>query len=138
MFLESEQHVVHRELCYAGKLDFGYLGYDDKTYCVDLKTSTAIQKSHEKQVVAYKYARETMEGEYVIKSRYGKSYDTHLLVNKIKYDHCSILNISRDFNLKYKIVKDEYYLFESYKGLLVHYYTDSKRKIKNIRAKERR
>ena len=138
-YIESEQHVVHKSLCYAGKLDFGYLGKDSKTYCVDLKTSNAIYSNHEIQVVSYKYARETMDGEYVIKSSFGKLYDKTLKLNKIKYDKCAILNISRDyFYLDFKVVKDEHYKQESFKALLLYYYVSAKRKINNIRAKERR
>lgn len=137
-FIESEKQVVHTELCYAGTLDFTYEGFDNKIYCVDLKTSNAIYKEHEIQIVSYKYARESMTGSYIIKSTFGDEYDKTIKSDSLKIDKCAILNISRDFfTLVFKIVRDEEYKQKSFEALLSHFYISAKRRLNNKRAKAR-
>lgn len=165
-FLESEKPVCHRELCFAGTLDFIYEGFDGKIYCVDLKTSGAIYKEHELQVVGYKYGRESMRivesiiadtnGNYSEKihpakfevrfNQDGNSWEKTFEYPLIKIDNCAILRISRDyFDLEFKVIKYVECKFEAFKHLLGYYYTstdhwtNSKYRMKgNIRAKERR
>jgi Fe-S-cluster containining protein len=135
-FLESERFVVHQELCYAGTLDFIWLGYDDKIYCTDLKTSNSIYKEHELQCSAYKQARESMEGEYKIYCQYGnENWIKVYNYDKMKIDEVSILNIERDFfNLEHKIIKDVDNLQVAFNYLVGFYYAFAKRRLNNNRA----
>jgi Fe-S-cluster containining protein len=135
-FLESERFVVHQELCYAGTLDFLWIGYDDKIYCTDLKTSNSIYKEHELQCSAYKQARESMEGEYKIYCKYGnENWIKVYNYDKMKIDEVSILNIERDFfNLEHKIIKDVDNLQVAFNYLVGFYYAFAKRRLNNKRA----
>ena len=55
-FLETEQKVTHELLGYAGTIDIVCM-IDGEVWVVDLKTSSAIHKSHHLQVTAYAEAR---------------------------------------------------------------------------------
>jgi hypothetical protein len=139
-YLASEQFVCDRELCYAGTLDFIYEGIDNKIYCVDLKTSNMIYPEHEIQTVAYKTARESMSGKYdKLSIVNNNSWNDIVEYNELKIDKCAILNISRDyFDLEYKIINDIEYKQKSFEALLSFYYISKKRRVNNLRAKERR
>jgi hypothetical protein len=138
-FLESEKPVVHRELCYAGTLDFIYIDNDNNIVCCDLKTSNAIYKEHEIQPVAYRYARESMEGDYkVYCKRNGNEWKKIYNYPKIQIDTCGILNITRESKLTYKNINNIDDYFESFKGLLIFFYAYAKRRLNNFRAKERK
>lgn len=141
-FIESEKPVVHQDLCYAGTLDFIYRGFDDKIYCIDVKTSGSVYKEHEIQAVSYKYARESMEGDYIVyNKRYNNDWTKTYNYPKIKIDASGILNIQRDyFWLDFKVTKDSDIVnyMTSFEGLLTFFYSSSARKLKNKRAKLRR
>lgn len=156
-FIESEKPVIHRDLAYCGTLDYIYEGYDGLIYCDDLKTSNSIYKTHETQVVSYKYARESMNPvksidmfesfvndneptKYQIQfNQDGNTWTKTFNYPLIKIDKCGILRISRDFlELEYKIVKEEENKMRSFKALLTHFYSISARRLKNARAKNRK
>jgi hypothetical protein len=152
-FIESEQTVVNRDKCVAGTLDFIYEDLDGLIYCVDLKTTSfkpyknkktnkttyninSYYDDHEFQVCAYKDARETMSGEYLVKSMYGGK---SMRVDKIKIQGCKILYIERDFfNLIDHDIKDAENRKECFYSLLSLYYLRCARNLNNKRAKERR
>jgi hypothetical protein len=139
-YIVSEQYVCHNELCYAGTLDFIYKGFDNKIYCVDLKTSNGVYPEHEIQVVAYKTARESMFGKYdklsVVKNN---SWNDLIEYDNIIIDKCVILHIpQKDFYLDFKIIDDIGNKQKSFEALLSFYYISKKRRLNNFRAKERR
>ena len=139
-FITSEQYVCHNKLCYAGTLDFIYEGFDNKIYCVDLKTSNGIYPEHEIQVVAYKIAREDMLGKYdKLSIINNNSWNDVIIYDQIKIDKCAILHIpQKDFYLDFKIINDIEYKQKSFEALLSFYYISKKRRLNNFRAKERR
>jgi hypothetical protein len=151
-FIESEKTVVHTNLCYAGTLDFCYEGFDDKVYCVDIKTTSfkpykqkdkktdykmnMYYKDHEIQVVSYKYAREAMTGSYVVCTN---THDKTIVADNIKIDGCKVLYIERDFfNLIDHDVKEVKLKQKSFEALLVYFYTSAKRRLKNNKRAEQR
>ena len=137
-FIESEKPIVHEKDCCAGTFDFSFIGKSGRKVIVDLKTSGYIYDTHIMQVNFYKYARESMSGIYKIEfnqdnAHWTKSFEYDI----IKYDDCAILRISRESELEYKLVTDQYKL-QAFLLVLSYYYTVKKRRLNNNRAKNRK
>jgi hypothetical protein len=131
-FLESEQSVCDINLCIAGTLDIIFLDKDDKIICADLKTSDNIYREHEMQVIAYKYIRNRMQGQYQIKKTSSNVIHNY---GKIQIDKPAILQITRQAELKYvDNIKDESKKLKCFLALLTVYYTYAKRRLNNKRA----
>lgn len=138
-YIESEKPVVHRKEASAGTLDIIYEGFDRLVYCVDLKTSGAVRKNHEIQVVSYKYKRESMYGNYKIEfNQDDRTWCRNIHYDPIIIDECAILRISQKiFDLQFKKVREVELKWKAYKILLSYFYVSAKRKLNNIRAKNR-
>jgi hypothetical protein len=137
-FLESEKPIVHEKECCAGTFDFSYIDHSGRKIIVDLKTSGKIYDTHIMQVNFYKHARQSMCGNYKIMFNQCNAHWTKCFeYDIIKYDDCAILRISRESELEYKVVTDQYKL-QAFLLVLSYYYTVKKRRLNNNRAKNRK
>lgn len=142
-WIESEQTVVHEELCFAGTVDFIYEDYNGQIWLVDLKTKNKLYNDEKMQIASYKEARESMRAsKYIVyNNRNGKEWETVINNIPIKIDRIGILKIARDFFEPVEITdytKDCEKQFEAFKGLLTYYYTSAQRRLNNERAINRR
>jgi hypothetical protein len=133
-WLESENQVVHQELCYAGTLDMIFVDKDDNIVLCDLKTKNELYNDERFQIAAYKYARESMFGKYKIHCQAnGQDWIKEKNYGAIKIDKICILKIARDFfDLEYKdFTKGCERAFKSFCSLLDFYYLSADRRLKN-------
>lgn len=133
-WVESEQPIVHIEICYAGTLDaLAYL--NGKLTVIDFKTSKKIYPEYKMQVAAYVYARNYISGETVkCVNREGEQYDI-FYQGYGKIEHGGILRIDKETGIpEYKDVSKEILVqFDCFLHLLDYYYASADRRLKNNR-----
>ena len=156
-WIESEMTVCHRSLCYAGTCDAIYINQENEVCLLDFKTTSykpyrysngkmnyKLKKcyvEHKIQVAAYKLARESMSGKYDIHfEQDDHSWHKVIEYKSMKIDRIQILDIERDFFnvIHTDCTKDYDNFIVTFQGLLIVYYSMTKRRLNNIRAELRR
>ncbi len=130
-WLESEMAVVNEEIGYAGTLDV-IAEVNGIITCIDFKSSKAIYNEHITQVCAYKYARESMKGDYSIEGpngSYERKYDP------VEIRQVGILRLDKETGLpEWKLIDDKERIKREYKAfqaLADYFYISKKRRLKN-------
>ncbi len=134
-WLETEMPVVNEAVGYAGTLD-AIAEVNGVITCIDFKSSKAIYEEYITQVCAYKFARESMSGEYIIKGReteWTKGYEPVKIVN------VGILRLDKETGMpEWKLIDNPDKIEREYKAfqaLINYFYLAKKRRLKgNPRA----
>lgn len=134
-WIESEMPVVNEKYGYAGTLDAIVKFKDGKVNCIDFKSSKGFYDGYDIQVIAYKYAREQMNGTYNVKGRTGHMVKEY---SPIEIDGCGVLRLDKITGKpEYKdYTKDMDIKYASFVSLLSFYYLYKKRRLKNNKNRE--
>lgn len=134
-WIESEMPVVNEKYGYAGTLDAIAKFKDGKVNCIDFKSSKGFYDGYDMQVIAYKYARESMSWKYDIKGHTGDIVKEY---SPIEIDGCGVLRLDKITGKpEYKdYTKDMNVKYTAFLYLLSFYYIYKKRKLKNNKIRE--
>ena len=130
-WLESEQNIVNENVGYGGTLD-AIAEVNGIITCIDFKSSKGIYDEYFTQVVAYKYARESMAGKYKIKSFTGEYIQEF---QPMKIEAVGILRLDKEtgipewkmYNKKEEIERE----YQAFCALVNYFYLAKNRRLKN-------
>ncbi len=131
-WIASEMPVVNEKMGYAGTLD-AIAEVDGIVTCIDFKNAKAVYPEYFDQVIAYKFARESMKGSYLIE---GPTGQYELDYPAIKIERVAILRLDKETGIPdwQPLDKPESEILRRYGafGHLVDYYYSAKiRRLKN-------
>ena len=138
-WIESEAVTVNETWGYAGTLDAIAKMKDGRVMVIDFKSSKGFYSGYDMQIASYRYARETMNGEYKIALPYPpfKTYKKVYLPMKI--DGMGVLRLDKVTGLpEWKDYSKVYERkLETFKTLTKFYYLNADRRLKgNMLAKQ--
>ncbi len=94
-WISSEMPVVNELVGYAGTLD-AIAEVDGIVTCIDFKNAKAVYPEYFDQVIAYKFARESMAGKYLIEGPQGQ-YE--LSYPQIEISRVAILRLDKEIGI---------------------------------------
>jgi ElaB/YqjD/DUF883 family membrane-anchored ribosome-binding protein len=130
-WIESEKNVFDPHYGFAGTLDAVAKFKDGRVMVLDFKSSKGFYDGYDKQISAYKYARDNLTGTHDVVSYDGSIYK--VTYPEIKSDGCGILRLDKATGMpEFKDYTKKYdRQIKSFLQLTKFYYQDKKRRLKN-------
>jgi len=133
-WIESEVRTVNEHIGYAGTYDAIFENKSGEIVMVDFKTSKAVYDEYHMQVSAYKYARESLSGQYQIIFERGQGSIDNYDLPPIKIDKCAILRLDKVTGMpeyKERDPKKTEHDYSAFCALTNFYYQQKKRRLKD-------